>query len=307
MVIGLERALAQAVRAGLTRPDKRLPPWLLYDDEGSRLFEQITTQPGYYLTAAERSILTTHAVSIARALAPVTEVVELGAGTATKSEILLDALRAVGESPRYVPVDVSAEPLEEARRRLRGSLPDLDVQPIRADNDVALATLPECENRLVLFLGSSVGNLDDAEARALLSRVRSVSAGILLGADLRKAPQTLVAAYDDPVTAAFITNVLARINRELGADFDLAAWRYTPVWNDGASRMEMYLRSLRDQRVFVRGLDLVVPFRAGERIHVENSRKYDLAALDRLFETAGFEMAGLWTDPQERFAVTLGR
>ncbi|MFN7146398.1 MAG: L-histidine N(alpha)-methyltransferase, partial [Myxococcota bacterium] len=249
MVIGLERALAQAVRAGLTRPDKRLPPWLLYDDEGSRLFERITTLPGYYLTAAERSILTTHAASIARAVAPVTEVVELGAGTATKSEILLAALRAQGEAARFVPVDVSAEPLEEARKRLRAALPDLDVQPIRADNDVALATLPEAENRLVLFLGSSVGNLDDADARALLRRARSVSAGVLLGADLRKSPQTLMAAYDDPVTAAFITNVLTRLNRELGADFDLSAFQYLPVWNDVASRMEMYLRSTRDQQV----------------------------------------------------------
>ncbi len=301
-----EGPVAAAVRAGLDRPDKRLPPWLLYDAEGSRLFERITELDTYYLTRAERGILERHADDIAR-VAPAEEVVELGAGTATKSELVLAALDHAGVETRFVPVDVSAEPMRIARERLARSLPQVRVAPLIATNEVALAGMAPSPSRLVLFLGSSIGNLEDDEAIALLRAVRRVAGALLLGADLRKAVPTLLAAYDDPVTDAFIRNVLTRLNRELGADFAQGAMRYVPVWNAGASRMQMYLESTREQRVHVAALGLTVRLGAGERIHVEDSRKYDPPAVDALLAAAGFARAATWTAPDEAFLLTLAR
>lgn len=296
--------VAAAVREGLDRPDKRLPPWLLYDAAGCELFERITRLDTYYPTRAERRILEEHAEEIAVAAAPVHELVELGAGTATKSEILLAALLRRGE-PRFLPVDVAPEPLARARARLARRFPFADVLPTVGTNEAVLARLSPGPGRLLAFLGSSVGNLDTAEAIALFRAGRRVAGGLLLGADLRKAPEVLVRAYDDVVTERFVRNVLTRLGRELGATFVQEAMRYVVTWNAAESRIELALESVCEQRVDVPAIGLTVRLHAGERIAVEHSRKYDLPGIDALLAAAGFRRVRAWTDPDGRFLVTL--
>lgn len=308
-----DAAVARVVRDGLFRADKQLPAWLLYDEQGSRLFERITTLPSYYLTRAERAILLREAGAILDAVgADITEVVELGAGTATKSQLLLETIVARRGRARFVPVDVSAAPVELARSRLAREVPGVTVAPMFLQHAAALAALAARPTpRAVLFLGSSIGNLDEAEAAALLYGVARCLGGgaLVLGTDLRKAPAVLVPAYDDPegVSAAFNLNVLHRINRELGARFELAAFRHVATWNEAASRMDMYLESLREQAVPIAALGLTVRLRRGERIHTESSRKYGDADVDALVAAAGMVRTHTWTDAAGRFAVHVGR
>ncbi|MDP2313589.1 MAG: L-histidine N(alpha)-methyltransferase [Pseudomonadota bacterium] len=313
--VGIDPAVARVVREGLTQRHKRLPPWLLYDAEGSRLFERITTLPSYYLTRAERAVLEQHGPEIVEAAGPcnsagaIDEVVELGAGTATKSQLLLRVLVARDGATRFVPVDVSAAPVNAARARLARDLPTVTVAPRFQHHEAALAALAAIPaRRLVLFLGSSIGNLEPAEAASLLRAVRACvtpTGALVLGTDLRKSPDVLVPAYDDPegVSAAFNKNVLARINRELGGTFDLGAVRHVAEWNGAGSRMDMYLESTREQAVFIAALGLTVRLAAGERIHTESSRKYGLEDVDALLGGAGLERWRTWTDAGGRFAV----
>lgn len=309
----VDAAVAKVVRDGLCRADKQLPPWLLYDDEGSRLFERITTLPSYYLTRAERAILAREAGAILDAVgADLAEVVELGAGTATKSQLLLEALVARRGHARFVPVDVSAAPVELAIARLARELPGVTVAPLFQQHAPALASLAvDPTRRAVLFLGSSIGNLDEAEAAALLAGVSACLAGgaLVLGTDLRKSPEVLVPAYDDPegVSAAFNLNVLYRINRELGGRFEPAAFRHVAEWNEVGSRMDMYLESMREQVVPIAALGVTVRLRRGERIHTESSRKYGIADVDALLRAAGMVRTHTWTDDAGRFAVHVGR
>ena len=236
---------------------------------------------------------------------------ELGAGSASKTEVLLAALLRRQPACLYVPVDVSAAALHGAARRLAGNLPLVQVRPIVATHEDALAELARLEGPvLVLFIGSSIGNLDDDAAERLLRGLRRAlgpRAQLLLGTDLRKAPDVLIPAYDDAagVTAAFNKNVLARINRELGGRFDPALFRHLARWNDPLSRIEMHLESVTAQSVPIEALGIVARFQRGETIHTESSVKYDLARVGRLLERGGFSRPTAYFDRERRFAVHL--
>ncbi len=295
-----------------------MPPHLFYDAEGSALYERITEVPEYYLTRAEREIFHTHAGDIVARIGatpgrPV-RVVELGAGTASKTQVLLQAIVQQQGRCAYVPIDVSAAAIEAARQRLRTALPQVSVSPLVMKHEHALAALREVPSAssLVLFIGSSVGNFEDGEASALLRGLRdALGSGtwLLLGTDLRKDPQVLVQAYDDAagVTAAFNRNLLARINRELGGHFLLDRFRHVARWNDAASRIEMHLQSTVRQEVVIDGLGLCVRFEAGETIHTESSIKYDGPRVQRLLGAAGFAIDLTFHDAAQRFALHLAR
>jgi dimethylhistidine N-methyltransferase len=308
--------VAAAVRDGLSARPRRLPPWLFYDEAGSLLFERITELPEYYLTRTERGILAANADEmIARAAeGKQLRIVELGAGSADKTRLLLAAAVAAQGEVLYEPVDVSATALEAARERIEREIPSVTVAPRVMDYVHGLDLDPEGpgERRLVLYIGSSIGNFEPEEALRLLKRVREAlrpGDGLLLGVDLVKGVPTLQSAYDDQagVTAEFNLNLLARLNRELGADFNLRAFRHKAVWDEVHSRMEMYLESLSAQKVNIRALGLDVDFGPGERIHTENSYKYAPGQAERMLENAGFAPAGSWTDGDRWFGVCLGR
>jgi dimethylhistidine N-methyltransferase len=307
------RELAEAVRRGLTAKEKWLPSWLFYDDAGTALFEQITRLPEYYLTRAELALFEAHAGEIAERAGPVSAVVELGVGSARKTQVLLEAILRRSPRAAFVPVDVSRAALALAEETLRPRFPSLKIAPVQGEFRDALAQVRAWPGpKLVLFIGSSVGNDRPEESVALLGawrRAMSGGDGLLLGTDLRKDSAVLVPAYDDAqgVTARFNKNLLQRINRELGGRFDLDAFRHRAVWNEDASRMEMHLESIRAQAVQVTALELEVSFRAGERIHTENSYKYTQAMVDEILGGAGFSRETTWTDPQGLFAEHLAR
>lgn len=308
---------AADVRRGLSAPGKFLQPKYFYDSLGSRLFDAICHVPEYYLTGAEADIFARHAAEIverARDGARRVTLFELGSGSAAKTRRLIDALLAVQKRLLYVPVDISTAALEESASALLGDYEGLSVTAYAADYDTALPRLKdnfeEDARALVLFLGSNVGNFDRGEARDFLRRVRaSLRAGdrLLLGADLKKDAATLEAAYDDPlgVTAAFNLNLLARINRELGADFSLRDFRHAALYDEREGRVEMHLESTRAQTVRIDALDLDIDFRAGERIHTENSYKYSLDELTALAADTGFAREQTWLDPAGRFSSSL--
>jgi L-histidine N-alpha-methyltransferase len=306
-------AVARAVRAGLLRKRKSLPPWLLYDDEGSALFEEITRLPAYYLTRTEHAILTAHADAMVDAAGCPPEVVELGAGSASKTRVLLAALSRRLPRVRYVPVDVSPAALAWAKLELR-ALRRVDVEPAVARYPEELGFLRRAAGgpRLVLFLGSNVGNYDPPRAVELLSAVRRHLApgdGLLMGVDRRKSPALLLPAYDDDVgvTERFSKNVLARLNRELGADFKLDRFRHVVVWNGRASRLDLYLESVVAQRVAIDALDVRVDLAARERIHTESSYKLTDARVRQLLGRAGFVPEAIWTDERRLYGVHLAR
>jgi len=305
--------LASAVRHGLTASPKRLPPHLFYDREGSQLFEAITELPEYYLTRTELQLFQAHAPAISEAAGPVSAIVELGSGSAKKTQVLLEAFLRTSPAAAFVAVDVSAAAVEMTRATLRARFPGLEVVPIQDEFHRALGKVQERPGRkLVLFIGSSVGNFDTAEAIGLLAGWRAaMRAGdaLLLGTDLRKDPALLVPAYDDAqgVTARFNKNLLARINRELGGHFDLQAFHHVAVWNAEASRMEMYLESDRAQVVSVDALGLSARFEPGERIHTENSYKYTGEMVEEILGRAGFHLERTWTDDRGLFAEHLAR
>lgn len=307
--------IARAVLRGLTATAKWLPPWLFYDERGSALFEEITELPEYYLTRAERSIFERDGVAIITAGfgGGDATIVELGAGTAVKTQVLLAAAAGLRGAATYVPVDVSAEALAIAEARLAAEEPRVTVQPWLASHSHAFPHLRTLRGRkVVLFIGSSIGNYDEAEALGLLAGLRAGLGdgdALVLGTDLRKDPAVLVPAYDDAagVTAAFNKNVLARINRELGGRFDLDRFRHVALWNAAQSRIEMHLESAGDQVVAIEGLRFRVAFRDRERIHTESSVKYDDATIERLLGGAGFRRERTWLDDGGRFAVHLAR
>jgi len=311
----LER-VAAAVRRGLTAQPKTLPPWLFYDEAGSQLFEQITELPEYYLTRVERSILAAHSEAIMAHAAGLDRlrIVELGAGSAEKTRLLLAAAAEGQDRVVYEPVDVSATALEAARERIEREIPGVEVMPRVLDytRELELAPCPAGERTLVLYIGSSIGNFEPEEAARLLGRVRArlkPCDGILLGVDLHKDEGTLVAAYDDAagVTAAFNLNVLARLNRELSAGFDLDAFAHRAIWNPRHSRMEMHLVSRCKQSARIPALDLALRFDEEETIHTENSYKFPAGRAEAMLAAAGFASVATFTDPDNQFAVCLGQ
>jgi L-histidine N-alpha-methyltransferase len=326
-------SFAEDVRRGLISTPKRLSPKYFYDALGSQLFEAICLLPEYYLTRAEDEILARHAEEIVAALAiPSADeflshdsdeyvaalsqvtLVEFGSGSSTKTRHVIEALLRRQKNLLYIPIDISSAALEAGAHALLESYPALRVEAYAGDYDAALARLqddaPTRGRTLALFLGSNIGNFYRSEAENFLRRVRRVlCAGdaLLVGADLKKDAKILEAAYDDPlgVTAAFNLNLLARINRDLGADFDVRAFRHVAAYNERAGRVEMYVESTREQVVRVASLDLEISFVAGERVHTEDSHKYDLADLDALAARSGFTRAHAWLDARELFSSNL--
>jgi dimethylhistidine N-methyltransferase len=291
---------------GLRAQPRAIAPKWFYDAEGSRLFERICELPEYYPTRTELALLAQHAPELADRIGPGAEIVEFGAGASVKVRLLLDALTAPQSSPRrYVPVDISGEHLAHAAAALRADYPGLAVEPVVADFTAAL-TLPAAAGpRVGFYPGSSIGNFDPAAAEALLRRFRSWLAGgpLLIGVDLVKDPARLHAAYNDAsgVTAAFNLNLLARANRELGADFDLAGWAHSAFYHPALRRIEMHLVSLRRQRVHVAGQSF--DFDEGESIHTENSYKYTVDGFRALAHRAGFMAAKVWMDADRLFSL----
>ncbi len=301
---------AELVRSGLRARPKTLPWQFFYDERGSRLFEAICGLPEYYLTRTEDAILRDHAEAMVAGWEVPPALVELGSGSASKTRrLIVAALERYGRL-HYVPIDVSPTCLEESARSLCDAFPALRVTGFVADYHSALARVSGQVHgpKLWIFLGSSLGNYQADEASALLRRIaRAMGPAdrLLLGTDLDKDPAILEAAYDDAqgVTAAFNGNLLARINRELGADFDPARFRHRAVYRRDLRRVEMHLVSRSDQTVHIAGAGLTVRFLAGESIHTENSHKYaesDLRALARL---AGFVEEAAWTDRDRLFRV----
>jgi L-histidine Nalpha-methyltransferase len=305
---------AADVEAGLAADPKRLSCAWFYDARGSRIFEEICRLPEYYPTRAEEEILRAHAAELVDLVPAGASVVELGSGSATKTRILLaELLRREGEV-RYVPVDISSSMLEHSSRSLLRDYPGLSVVAVAAEyRDGLRLVRAEVEGRrLMLWLGSNVGNLGRREAVRFLSAVRKdlqADDRFLIGIDLRKDRQTLERAYDDAagVTARFNLNLLARINRELGGGFDLDAFRHQATWKEDPGRVEMHLVSAREQTVAIEALGLAVPFRAGETIHTESSHKYSLDEIDALAERSGFQVEARWLDEARRFSVQLLR
>ena len=299
------RELLVEVLNGLTSNPKTLPAKLFYDDEGARLFERICALDEYYLTRSELSILRARVGEIAALAGPRCALVEYGSGAGTKIRLLLDALH---EPAAYVPIDISHLQLARVAEDLAWEYPRVLISPVCADytRPLTLPNLPVHARRLAFFPGSTIGNFHPAEAAAFLSRIRrTVGPGgmLVLGVDRRKDPALLHAAYDDPhgVTAAFNLNMLRRINRELGADFDLRKFQHLAFFNDQASRVEMHLVSTEDQ--VVRIADARVEIARSETIWTESSYKYDEEQLANVAGSAGFAVDRLWTDADTYFWV----
>jgi L-histidine Nalpha-methyltransferase len=304
--------LAEDVRKGLSAQPKRFLPKYFYDELGSQLFEAICLLPEYYLTRAENEILQRYADEIAASVDGHKTLVEMGSGSASKTRLIIEALLRSQSDLLFMPVDISATALESSSRILLQSYPRLKIEAFAADYFAGLAELGKKPRgrTLALFLGSNISNFDLDEAHRFLRAMRSVlnkGDALLLGADLKKDPAVLEAAYNDAlgVTSAFNLNVLARINRELGGTFDLHAFRHRAFYNEGAGRIEIYIESLAKQTVRIEKLDLEVQFEAGELIHTENSYKYDLAGIARLAGDTGFTSSRSWLDSRERFSSNL--
>ena len=312
MTVAVRDRLAADVRRDLGRPRKQLQPRYLYDALGSRLFEAICALPEYRITRAEQRLLAAHAGAIGAGLAAPVTIVELGAGSGEKLAQIVEPLMASRVPVRVELVDVSATALELAARTLSrwADLPVTGHRTTYEDGIERVAARRRGEGAvLAAFLGSNIGNLDPAESQAFVGAVRSgLRRGdrFLLGTDLVKPEAELELAYDDPlgVTAAFNLNVLARLNRELGADFDLDAFAHRAVWNAAASRMEMHLESLRAQTVEIPGAGFSVDFSEGESIWTESSYKYEIEGVRELGAAAGLAVTRQWVDERDRFALT---
>jgi L-histidine N-alpha-methyltransferase len=306
--------LAETLRAdvltGLLATPKTLPPKWFYDARGSELFERITELPEYYPTRSERRVLADHSPEIAE-LTGARALVELGSGSSEKTRLLLDALRATGLR-QFVPMDVSPTALRESSAAIAHDYPGLEVHGVVGDFTEHLELLPGHRPRLVAFLGGTIGNLVPGERAKFLSALRSVlSEGewLLLGTDLVKDPDVLVRAYDDSagVTAEFNRNVLAVLNGQLDADFDVAAFEHVAVWDADAQWIEMRLRATRAMRVRIAALDLDIRFAEGEELRTEVSAKFTRPGVTSELSDAGFELTRWFTDPDGRFAVSLAR
>ncbi|MGE5492211.1 MAG: L-histidine N(alpha)-methyltransferase [Actinomycetota bacterium] len=302
-------AFAWAALDGLARPQKSIPCTWLYDRRGSELFEQITTLEEYYPTRNEIALLRRHARQMAEAVGTSAVVIEIGSGSSRKTPLLLRQL----EAPRaYVPIDIAPHCLEASVAMLKAEFSSLPMYPLVADFNQPLRLPPELRTaacrHLCFFPGSTIGNLDPGEARDFLARMADSlgpEAWMLIGVDTTRDPTVLLPAYDDPggVTAAFNLNLLIRLNRELDADFDVAAFRHEARYNPHHGRIEMHLVSERPQQV--RLLGKTFRFDAGESIHTENSHKYPVPHFQSLAESAGWRPVRCWTDGDDRFSIHL--
>ncbi|CAN5732614.1 L-histidine N(alpha)-methyltransferase [soil metagenome] len=302
--------LAQSVRRGLLHQPKFLLCQFLYDSEGSEIFEQICDLPEYYLTRTEDAILSEQAEAMVTGWSHAPVMIELGSGSSTKTRRLIEAALKTYGRLHYVPIDVSPTILEQSAQDLVDEYSELQVTGYAADYRTALDELKQQIKgpKLIVFLGSSLGNFDRDDATALLQQIAETMQPkdrFLLGTDLVKAPEILEAAYDDDqdVTRRFNTNILARLNRELGADFDLDRFEYRARFNPTLQRVEMFQVSLVDQVVTIPGARLKVHLANGETIHTENSHKYTPDSLQELAANAGFVEEHDWTDDGGLFRV----
>ena len=306
-------AYAEEVELGLASSPKTLPCKLFYDREGSALFERITLLPEYYLTRSELEILRDQSDEIVGKVHPGVTVIELGAGSAAKTTTLLQAFSRRQLRVAYVPVDISPTALAEARRRVESECTSVSVRPMVADFARGFEFLRNISGRkLVLYLGSSIGNFDPGPAVEMLGQIREQLAEgdrLLLGTDLAKDPAILVPAYDDSqgVTEQFDKNILARLNRELGAHFNLDLFRHLAIWNPEESRMEIYLESLQPQTVSIDSLNAKVVFAKGERIHTESSYKYSMQMVCEMLKRSGYLLEATWFDRRAWFGLHLAR
>ncbi len=304
--IGLGSQFRSDVLSGLSQARKAIPARWFYDHRGSQLFEEITVLPEYYPTRTEVSILTEHCGEIAQAVGCGRVVVEFGAGSATKTPLLLDRIDAAG----YVPIDISGDFLRESCAPLIARYPALPIHPVEADFN-APAKIPQAlagRDRLGFFPGSTIGNMEPAAAIDLLRTMRETLGNgsmLLIGMDRIKAESTLTAAYDDAmgVTAAFNLNLAHRINRELDGTIPADALRHRAVWNDERARIEMHLEALQDISFTVDGYRFAMA--SGETIHTENSHKYDERGATTLLLGGGWEPRRIWKDKEDRFMVIL--
>jgi L-histidine Nalpha-methyltransferase len=306
---------ADDVRNGLTATPKSLPPRWFYDALGSALFSAITNLPEYYVTRTEESILRANGAEIVEAMGGPVSLVELGSGDSRKTRLLIDSLLARQGTLVYQPIDIDASVLESTARQLLADFPALTVNAVCTEFSgaaAALRTLPSASGTrtVVLFLGSTIGNLDETEAIAMLSSLRSALAAgdaLFLGADMRKPRSVLEPAYDDPlgVTAAFNLNLLGRINRELDGHFRLDRFAHLAFFNEEAGRIEMHLVSREEQKVAIDALEIEVAFAEGETIHTENSHKYTAGQIERIARATGFTIAKRWSDERQWFTDAL--
>jgi L-histidine N-alpha-methyltransferase len=303
------QALRRDVREGLLQTPKSLPPKWFYDSVGSDLFDQITRLPEYYPTRAEAQILRARAAEIADASGADT-LVELGSGTSEKTRMLLDALHDSGSLRRFIPFDVDAGVLHAAGTAIQREYPGIEIDAVCGDFEEHLGKIPGVGQRLVVFLGSTIGNLTPgprADFLSTLSDTLQPGDSLLLGTDLVKDAGRLVRAYDDSagVTAQFNRNVLAVVNRELDADFDLSAFEHVARWNTDEDRIEMWLRASAAQRVRIAGLDLTVDFAEGEEMLTEVSCKFRPDGVTAELAAAGLRRTHWWTDPAGDFGLSL--
>ena len=311
----LREALTREVRRGLITRPRSLSPWMFYDAEGSRLFDRITDLPEYYPTRTERAILAAYADAIIAAAdddrsLPL-RLVELGSGTASKTCILLEAALRISDDVVYVPVDVCSDALELACENVASELPEVRIQPlVRNYVTNPLELEPFDGTTLALYIGTSIGNFSCEEARLILRNLGGqLQAGdsLLLGTDMVKDERILLDAYDDRdgITAAFNLNLLHRLNRELGANFDAARFRHRALWNSVESRIEMHLESTREQDVSIEDAELDLHFMRGETIHTENSYKFTEKGIRSMLGDAGFEIRRAWQDNCGWYTVAL--
>lgn len=304
-----EEALRRDVRRGLGQTPKSLPPKWFYDSVGSDLFDQITRLPEYYPTRAEAQILRTHAGEIAAASGADT-LVELGSGTSEKTRMLLDALHNRGSLLGFIPFDIDTSVLSAAGAAIGQEYPKIEIAAVCGDFEEHLGKIPNVGRRLVAFLGSTIGNLEPGPRAEFLASVFDLlqpGDSLLLGTDLVKDTGRLVRAYDDSagVTARFNRNVLAVVNRELGADFDIDAFEHVARWNEAEERIEMRLRSTRAQRARIASLSLDVDFSDGEEVLTEVSCKFRRAGVDSELSAAGLRCTRWWTDDSGDFGLSL--
>jgi L-histidine Nalpha-methyltransferase len=307
----LRNSMRGDVLEGIVGSFKQLPAKYLYDERGSQLFEEITELHEYYPTRTEAAILSAFAAEIATA-SGAEALLELGSGSSAKTHLLLDALREAGTLRSYIPVDVSPSALSAAVASLERRHEALDLYPAVADFGQHLHQLPYPGRRLIAFLGSTIGNYEPSERKEFLNQLTlAMQPGetLLLGVDLIKSPARLLAAYDDPagVSAAFALNVLAVLNRELGADFNIDDFDYVAQWDDIESRIDMRLRARREHAVHIADLDLTLSFLEGEELRTEISTKFTREGIEAELGDAGLVPCGWWTDVAEDFGVVLAR
>jgi dimethylhistidine N-methyltransferase len=307
-------AFARDVKKGLSAHPKHLSCCYFYDAEGSNLFEEICDLPEYYLPAAEREILQAHSIAVVSRFFGPFSLVELGSGNATKTRILIDAILKQQQELSYVPIDICRTVLEDSSLELLRDYPALRIVAVAGEYHEGLQHLQkEIERpKLILWLGSNIGNFHREEAADFLGKIRETmneADRLLIGVDLRKEQAILERAYDDSrgVTARFNLNLLTRINRELSGHFDLSKFRHRAIYNEIIGRVEMYLDSLCDQSVTIDQIKMKVQFASCEPIHTENSYKYSREEIDALAAKSGFLVEDRWLDAAQRFSENLLR